>query len=326
MPAPDTIPPSARRLVSVVIPARNEAETIHQTVAAVLAQQPAGLALEVLMVDDGSTDGTGEAAAAAGARVLRLGTQNGGGSPAAARNRGAEETSGDPIVFLDADCIPLDGWLEALLEAHDAGAAVVGGALDLPPGLSPTARCDYYCGWYLIHSGCPAGDVAHHPPPNLSVRREAFFSTDGFCEDPPLVYTNEERAWQGELRRRGERIYFEPRAAAHHYNRPGFRNLMRRSYRWAYTALEAKGPSGSARLAWLYRYPRLMIVASLPLAVAQSVFILGCWLRAGVFEPLWMFPAILVSRFAYAAGMTVGGVRWLRRRRTGARARGPRWV
>jgi hypothetical protein len=158
------------------------------------------------------------------------------------------------------------------------------------------------------------------------VRREAFFSTSRFSEDPPLVYTNEERAWQGELRRRGERIYFEPRAIAHHYNRPGFLNLLRRNYRWAYTALEAKGPSGAARYAWLYRHPRLLIVGSLPLGVAQSLYILGCWLKAGVWEPLWMFPAILASRIAYAAGMSVGGLRWLRRGRRGPASGGPRWV
>ena len=80
-----------------------------------------------------------------------------GGNPAAARNRGAMAAQGDPLVFLDADCIPADDWLARLLAGHDAGAAVVGGALDLPSGLPPMARCDYYCGWYHVHSRRPAG-------------------------------------------------------------------------------------------------------------------------------------------------------------------------
>jgi hypothetical protein len=42
--------------------------------------------------------------------------------------------------------------LVAILAAHERGATVKGGALDLPPGLSATARCDYYCGWYLVSS------------------------------------------------------------------------------------------------------------------------------------------------------------------------------
>ncbi|HEX7185055.1 MAG TPA: glycosyltransferase [Thermoanaerobaculia bacterium] len=306
----------------MVIPARNEAASIRETVRRVLAQAGPGIDLEVVVVDDGSTDGTAPVARAAGARVLSLGPE--GGNPAAARNRGAAAATGDPIVFLDADCLPGDGWLEAILAAHDRGEAVVGGSLGLPPGLPPTARCDYYCGWYLIHPRRPAGPVPHHPPPNLSVRRELFLATSGFTEEQPFAYTNEERAWQAELRRAGHRIWFEPRALAWSHNRPGFVAMLRRNYRWAYTALASKGETGSARMAWLWRHPRLLIAASGPLALAHTAFILGCWLRAGVFEPLWMSPVILATRIAYAAGLAVGGVQWLRRRGSGA-AWQPRW-
>jgi glycosyltransferase involved in cell wall biosynthesis len=292
----------------VIIPARDEEAAIAEVVRTVLAQAPES-GLEVLVVDDGSRDGTADAARAAGARVLRL---EGAGNPGIARNRGAAASCGDPLVFLDADCVPAPGWLAAILAAHGRGEAMVGGALDLPPGLPFSARCDYYCGWYLVHSGVPAGPVPHHPPPNLSVRRDLFFSTQGFAERQPTAYTNEERAWQAELRQAGHRIWFEPRARAYHHNRPGFLNLFRRNYRWAYTALESKGRTGAARMAWLYRHPRLLIALSGPLAVAHTAFILACWLRAGAFETLWMLPAIFASRLAYAAGMVVGGVRWLR--------------
>jgi len=309
--------------VSVVIPAHNEAAGIGALVRSVRAQAPPETEVEVLVVDDASTDGTSDVARAAGARVLRM---EEGGNPAAARNCGAAASTGDPIIFLDADCTPDAGWLAAFLAAHDRGEVTVGGSLDLPAGLSATARCDYYCGWYLVHSKRPAGPVPHHPPPNLSVRREAFFRTSGFAERQPYSYTNEERFWQAELRREGHRIWFEPAARVFHHNRPGFANLLRRNYRWAYTAVPSKAQTGTARLAWLYRNPRLLIAASLPLALAHTGFIVGCWLRAGVLEPVWMLPAILVSRFAYAAGLAAGGVQWLRRRKsTEDTAWAPRW-
>lgn len=310
------------RRISVIIPARNEATFIPRVVRAVLVQRPVGRELEVIVVDDGSTDGTAEAARRAGAVVIA--GAGPAGNPAAARNRGASAAAGDPLIFLDADCVPADGWLAAILEAHERGATVVGGALDLPPGLSASARCDYYCGWYLVHSRRPPGDVPHHPPPNLSVRRAPFLASSRFTEQQPFAYTNEERAWQSELQRAGHRIYFEPRALAYHYNRPGFGNLLRRNYRWAYTAIESKSRTGAARLAWIYRYPRVLIAASLPLAVAHTVFILWCWLRAGRLEPLLMAPAVLASRIAYAAGMAAGGLQWLRQRDPRATYR-PRW-
>jgi glycosyltransferase involved in cell wall biosynthesis len=280
--------------------------------------------VEVVVVDDGSTDDTATMARAAGARVVELGPRASGGNPAVARNRGARAAGGDPLVFLDADCLPAPGWLDRLLEGHGAGATVVGGSLDLPAGLEPMARCDYYCGWYHAHSRRPAGEVPNHPPGNLSVRRAAFLATGGFTEQQPVAYAHEELAWQAEIRRAGGRIVFEPRAIVHHYNRPGFRNLLRRNYRWGYSAIESKAPTGAARLAWIYRYPAVLVAASLPLAAVTTGYIAWCWIRAGVFEPVLMLPAVAAARVAYSAGLVAGGARWMRFG-AGATEVRPRW-
>jgi Glycosyl transferase family 2 len=315
-------------LVSVVIPARNEEIHIYRVVRSVLGQCPAGSGIDVIVSDDGSTDRTAQEARRAGARVVEAGRDGRGGNPAAARNRGASVASGNPLIFLDADCVPGEGWLESILVAHANGETVVGGSLELPPGLPATARCDYYCGWYLVHPGRRAGVVPHHPPPNLSVLRDAFRGTSGFTDRPPMEYTNEERAWLGELQRSGHRIFFEPRAVAFHHNRPGFGNLLRRNYRWGYTAIESKSRTGAARMSWMYRYPRLLILATPLVALAHTAYILACWARVGRYEPLLMLPAVLASRVAYAFGMAAGGVQWIRRRddaETGQRPR-PRWV
>ena len=299
-------------LVSVIIPARNEESLIGTVVQTIINQCPPGVDVEVIVVDDGSSDRTPLEAKNSGATVVDRVGKGGVGNTAAARNCGARLAKGDPLVFLDADCVPLGGWLRALLQAHAAGEVIVGGALELPPGLSFTARCDFYCGWYLVHPKRPAGHVPHHPPPNLSVRRIPFLNTTGFTENPPL---NEERNWQAELRREGHHIYFEPKAAVYHYNHPGFFNLLRRNYIWAYTAIEKKATTGSARLSWLYRYPRLLILLSGPLVFVHTVYIVACWMRAGVFEPIPMLPLVFASRVAYVSGMVVGGIDWLKRRK-----------
>lgn len=304
--------PRLVRRVSVVVPARDEELSIARTVGAVLAQGQPGLEIEVLVVDDESRDRTAAAARAAGARVLRIPPSAAGGNPAAARNHGARAATGDPVVFLDADCEPGPGWLRALLAAHDRGAEAVGGSLELPPGLPATARCDYYCGWYHVHSRRPAGEVPNHPPGNLSVRRAVFARTGGFTERQPVAYAHEELAWQAEVRQSGGRIVFEPRAVVFHYNRAGFGNLLRRNYRWGYSAIESKAPTGAARFARVYRYPALLVAASLPLALGSTAYILGCWVKAGSLEPLLMTPGVLAARLAYSAGIVAGGLRWMR--------------
>jgi glycosyltransferase involved in cell wall biosynthesis len=298
--------------ISVIIPARNEERTIAALVTRVRSQQPPGIRLEVLIVDDGSSDGTAEAATRAGAVVVPLPPAPGGGNPAIARNRGAWAATGELLVFLDADCEPAVGWLATLLAAHDGRAAVVGGSLDLPRGLPAMARYDYYCGWYHVHSRRPAGEVPNHPPGNLSVRRELFTSTRGFTEQQPIAYAHEELAWQADVRRAGGRIYFEPAAIVFHRNRPGFRNLLRRNYRWGYSAIESKASTGAARMAWLYRHPGALVAASLPLAAMSAVYIVTCWVKVGVVEPLLAFPVVLAARLAYSAGLIAGGVRWMR--------------
>jgi glycosyltransferase involved in cell wall biosynthesis len=83
--------------VSVVVPAHNEAPTIASVVTQIQAALPEA---EILVVDDGSQDGTSEKAAATGVRVMRL-EQNGGKGKAL--QAGIKAATGDVLVFIDAD-------------------------------------------------------------------------------------------------------------------------------------------------------------------------------------------------------------------------------
>jgi glycosyltransferase involved in cell wall biosynthesis len=86
--------------ISVIVPAHNAARFLGETLRSVLAQgyEP----LEVLVIDDGSTDGTAAIAEAFGAPV-RCVRQAASGGPAAPRNRGVGLARGEVIAFLDAD-------------------------------------------------------------------------------------------------------------------------------------------------------------------------------------------------------------------------------
>lgn len=108
---------TGRPVVSAIIPAWNEEDRIGATVEAV---RRAGFAGEVLVVDDGSADGTATAAEAAGARVLRLGVNVGKGG---AMHAGAMCAVGEVLLFLDADLGCTADAARALLEPVLSGQA-----------------------------------------------------------------------------------------------------------------------------------------------------------------------------------------------------------
>lgn len=103
--------------ISVIIPAYNAAATLARTLAAF--SPPPHSSLELIVVDDGSTDDTAQIARAEGARVLRLEKNIGA---AAAKNCGAQSAVGDILFFTDADIVPPRDALECIRAAFHADA------------------------------------------------------------------------------------------------------------------------------------------------------------------------------------------------------------
>ena len=112
-----------RRAVTVdaVIPARNEVTTVA---AVVEACRRCSYVRDVVVVDDGSTDGTGEAARAAGALVIRREAEK--GSKADAMHRGVQASDADAVLFVDADCLGLTALhLEEICRPYVQGRATM---------------------------------------------------------------------------------------------------------------------------------------------------------------------------------------------------------
>lgn len=88
--------------VSVIVPARNEADRIGLTIKALLESKPKEVGeVEIVVVDDASEDETGEVAKMSGAtKVIRMHRHSGKG---AALRRGVSEATGDVFLFVDAD-------------------------------------------------------------------------------------------------------------------------------------------------------------------------------------------------------------------------------
>lgn len=108
--------------LSVILPAKNEAEGLRRTLPALASSLPGA---EVIVVDDGSSDETAAVAAAHGARVISSPYSMGNG---AAVKRGARAATGDVLVFMDADGQHDPTLVPLLLEKLEAGYDMVVGA------------------------------------------------------------------------------------------------------------------------------------------------------------------------------------------------------
>jgi glycosyltransferase involved in cell wall biosynthesis len=123
--------------ITVVIPVYNRAPSIGRALDCVLGETPPGCAVNVIVVDDASSDDLAAALAPYGDRVTRIRhTANSG--PAAARNTGIAAATGDYVAFLDSD----DAWLPGKLAAQIAAMRRNGWK----------ACCTAY---YLAHRGAP---------------------------------------------------------------------------------------------------------------------------------------------------------------------------
>lgn len=208
----------------VVIPARNAAETLPALLAALAGQTlPVG---EVVVAEDGSTDATVEVARSHGARVVEVPPP---GGPGIARNAGVAATTGDPILFLDADTLPPPDWAERIirrLEAEGPSTVAVWCGYSGPTEDSPLARLQHH-------------DIAFHQAPtpryvevittaNLVVRRGAFEAAGGF----PPMRVDEDYVFGARLARVG-RIRWDPEIRVGHRFRSSWRAYLRQQRAWA---------------------------------------------------------------------------------------------
>ena len=169
--------PGEPGLVSVIVPAYQAEAFIAEALESALAQDHT--ATEVIVVDDGSTDGTAEIAA--GYDVQVLSRENGG--PAAARNAGLALARGEFVTILDADDVcPEDRLSRQVdhLRRHPEHGIVLGlTEIFLTPGQPRPAH------WPVAHVGRP---IPAHASTTLA-RAEVFQAVGGFdealrrCED-----------------------------------------------------------------------------------------------------------------------------------------------
>jgi mycofactocin system glycosyltransferase len=222
--------PAILPTVSIVIPVKDRAEELQRCLTSIARIDYPQELLQVIVVDDGSSDLSPKVARQCGALVVPSGGT--GRGPAAARNVGARAATGELLAFIDSDCTASTGWLAELLPVfNDPGMAAVGGQVD---GMCTASAVDRYEAVMSSlslgsreRSGNAGDDTFYLPSCNLLVRRTLFLGVGGF-DDEMHVGEDVDLTWR--LRDNGWTISYLPVGRVYHEHRSNLRSFMSRRF------------------------------------------------------------------------------------------------
>lgn len=281
-PLPDPPPP-----VSVVVPARNEADRIDACLAALTASTYP--AFDVTVVDDFSDDATAERVAAwaerdGRVRLLRLadtGLAAAFGHKGAALAAGIRASSGQILLSTDADCAAHPGWIEAMVRMFDApDVGFVAGWAAMRPGRTLLGRMQALEFAGLVGAGAGAlgaGDPNLCSSASLAYPRDVFeaFSPANEADRSPW---DDERLLHAIAASPSYTARFCPSAQAVVVTdpEPTFSAYFRQRRRWA-TLGAGYGTPGAAYTGWVTWGLAAALLAGVPLLATPYW---GAWLAA----------------------------------------------
>ncbi len=219
--------------ISVAIPVYNGADTIETCLTGLLQQVMAPF--EVIVVDNGSSDGTPEKVrrfteAHPELRLVLALEQRPG--PSAARNRAVRICRGEVIAFTDADCVPDAEWILDLSKAfREEEVGVVAGTIR---GYRPANLIQEFLSLYTLR-GFSRSRIFHRftlteggfPTANLAVRREVFDAVGGFDEE---MRFGEDHDFCARVMEAGYPIRYIEGGVVRHIHRGSLSSLVRQSY------------------------------------------------------------------------------------------------
>jgi glycosyltransferase involved in cell wall biosynthesis len=203
--------------ITVVVPTYNREALLARCIEALRSQSPSASGYEVVVIDDGSSDGTKRMCLGVAAEWTQLRyIQQENQGPAAARNRGVHEARGEIVVFTDDDCVPpsdwlsrIHGWFERVPELSGVGGLMLTPEREWIP-LSHHSD--------LAHPG-ESGYSKFIGTNNAAYRRCALLDAGGFDETFRHVSVEDSELYI-RLRQRGHKMVIDPTLWVYHPARP----------------------------------------------------------------------------------------------------------
>ena len=220
--------------VSVIMPVYNDASGIEISLKALVAQVYPHDAYEVIVVDNGSSDGTPQVVRQFQERypeLVHLAVEDQTQGSYAARNRGIHAARGEILAFTDADCIPVPEWLEEGVKAvvKEQAAFAAGQIRMFFEGERPNT-------WEYLDSAQKLNQKAYVERAGFGATANLFVRSALFCEYGPFrseLQSGGDYEFGRRLTEAGERLIYAEKAIVYHPARASFRSILKKSKRVA---------------------------------------------------------------------------------------------
>lgn len=254
--------------VSIIVPAFNAADRIGHCLESLIAQVAACQA-EILVVNDGSSDSTEEVVKRY--PQVRLITQGNAG-PAAARNRGAFEATGQILIFIDDDCVAAAGWLDAMIAPFaDSDVVATKGVYRTKQKewIARFVQIEYEDRYRLMRK---LDSIDFIDTYSAAYRRDRFLEMKGFDPEFPLACA-EDAELSYRMSACGWKMKFAPRAAVYHSHPHTLHQYLRKKYKFAFWRMQAlrKNPEKAVKDSHTPQVLKLQLLLTPALVLAASV-------------------------------------------------------
>ena len=215
--------------ISVIIPTFNSAKELTKCLESFKTQTLSNENFEVIVVDDGSNDGTKDAAAKYPVRYIYQ--QNRG--PAAARNNGANQAQGEIILFTDADCVPQPNWIEEMIKPLDDPQVVgVKGVYKTRQKelVARLVQIEYEHKYERMKKFKYIDFIDTY---SAGYRKDIFLKYNGFDERYPKASV-EDQEFSFRLSHDGHKMVFNPDAVVFHKHSASLMGYLRKKYKIAF--------------------------------------------------------------------------------------------
>jgi glycosyltransferase involved in cell wall biosynthesis len=291
--------PAATVSISIIIPALNEENMIGRCLESVAKLAFSRDRFEVLVLDNGSRDRTLDIAETFRDRLNLKVLQKTNVRISALRNLGARAAAGDILVFLDADCLAPEDWLDRILDLASAdGAGVLGAHYLLPEDSTWVGRT-----WHRYQEAPKSGEVSHVPAGDLVMRCEDFLSLGGFDES---IQTNEDYELCERARKSGMQVRAFPRIGVIHLGTAQSLRVFFLKQAWHGTHvikvfLRDVLKSHNRKAVLFAAYTLLCLFAVIGGSASALIFPKSWWLPVAGFAALCLPPAVLSARQVLAS-------------------------